>query len=140
MYFVFSFHSAASSLNESMMTADEGVVAYLEGLRPSNTDCQVWLIHSFYVINNLKFLFKRFFLIQISLVLWLVFLITLYWFQVYSALESVNVNPEKFPNVHTWMNMVGAVPENERSKWKPIKIQKKTRDLETGRKRLSFDD
>jgi hypothetical protein len=52
----------------------------------------------------------------------------------------VSINPEKFPNVHTWLNVISSVPEEERSKWKPIKIQKKTRDFEAGRKRLTFDD
>lgn len=37
-----SYHSAASSLNDSMATADEGTVVYLEGQQPSQTDCQVF--------------------------------------------------------------------------------------------------
>jgi hypothetical protein len=42
-----SFHSAASSIDDSMVTADEGTVIYLEGLRPSLTDCQVTTLFKF---------------------------------------------------------------------------------------------
>ena len=54
-------------------------------------------------------------------------------------MENVDVNPDKFPMLHSWLNVVTAHPEEERSKWKPVKlIVKQVRKIEA--KKLSFED
>ena len=66
------------------------------------------------------------------------------FFQVFRALENVSIDRDKFPNVFSWLNIVAAFPEEERSKWRPMKKSEpttasKSRPLIGGRK-LSFDD
>jgi hypothetical protein len=61
-------------------------------------------------------------------------------FQVFRALENVDVKPETFPMLNSWMNVIAAHPEEERSKWKSVKpIIKQVRHLEGARK-LTFED
>ena len=62
----------------------------------------------------------------------------------FRALENVSIDRDKFPNVFSWLNIVAAFPEEERSKWRPMKKSEpttasKSRPLIGGRK-LSFDD
>lgn len=63
------------------------------------------------------------------------------FFQVFRALDEIHIDADKFPSVFSWLNVVGAVPEEERSKWKPLKkiAEKKFRNFESGKK-LIFDD
>jgi hypothetical protein len=54
-------------------------------------------------------------------------------------LEKVSIDRDKFPNLFTWFNMVGAVPEEERAKWRPLQKATKARTF-AGARRLLYDD
>ena len=92
-----SFVSAASSLNESVFSAEEGIWTYINGDKPSKADLQV-----------------------------------------YHALSQLQVDPMKFPSVHTWKCLVDSTDATERLKW--TRLEKTLVKKRPSIPRFSFDD